>query len=286
MNKNILKIDNIHTDSLFPLSCSTITTTSSNNILNLHWHDEIEFILIVDGNVIFQIENNKYNVNAGDILIIGSGEIHSICKNSNDHCTFKSIIFNPEMLSSKSSDSIQVKFINPLINNQIELPRYLSGKNIDEVLIRNYLSELFDVLDNKEMNYELMAKSLLYMIFSKVMKFTKSKSDSISMDTIKKILNYIHLNYNKPLTINDLATEANLSQGYFCRLFKKHTFKTPIDYINHYRITKSQELLINTDMKISDICYEVGFNNLSYFISLFKNVTSETPAQFRKKYKQ
>ena len=278
---------------MFPLYTSNISIGDKTNMLNCHWHDEIEFILVESGKAVFQIENSSYEIGEGEIVIIGGGELHSAYSlDSNDMCTCKSLIFNSEMLSSKSSDAIQIKFINPLINNQLNLPHHLTCTNENEKAIRTFLLELISVLTSMESNFELMCKSYLYMIFSKVMLMVTYKnstellntSNTSKIDNLKHILNYIHLNYNKLLTIKELSSEINMSEGHFCRSFKSITFKTPIDYLNYYRITKAQDLLINSDKKILEICMDVGFNNLSYFINIFKKNTGCTPSAFRKKY--
>lgn len=293
MNKNTLKETNHSRDSMFPLYTSNINIGDKTNMLNCHWHDEIEFILVNSGKAVFQIENYSYEVSEGEIIIIGGGELHSAySSNPNSICTCKSLIFNSEMLSSKSSDAIQIKFINPLINNQLNLPHYLACISENEKSIRTFLLELISTLTSKDNNYELMCKSYLYMIFSKIMLMVtyKNTTDLLNtnstnkIDNVKRILNYIHLNYNKPLTIKELSSEINMSEGHFCRSFKSITFKTPIDYLNYYRTTKAQDLLINSDKKILEICMDVGFNNLSYFINIFKKNTGHTPSAFRKIY--
>jgi len=292
MNKNILKETIPSSDSMFPLYSSDIKIGNKTNLLNCHWHDEMEFILITSGKAIFQIENSTYGVNKGDIIIIGSGELHSAySQSSSDLCICKSLAFNCDMLSSKSSDAIQIKFINPLINNQLNLPHHLKCSSINEITIRSFLLELISTLNYRESNFELAAKSYLYMIFSKIMLMVTYKNtnellnvnSSNKIDNFKHILNYIHINYNKPLTIKELSLQLNMSEGHFCRTFKAFTFKTPIDYLNYYRTTKAQEFLINSDKKILEISMDVGFNNLSYFINIFKKNTGFTPSEFRKR---
>ena len=294
MDKNILKETTHLGDSMFPVYSYDINIGDKTNMLNCHWHDEIEFILIISGSAVFQIENCSYEVNPGEIIIVDSHELHSAYALIDDNnCICKTLMFNAEILSSKSSDAIQIKFINPLINNQLILPRHLSCNNDNELAIRTFFKDLITTLDSKEDNFELMAKSYLYMIFSKVMLMVTYKDTSKlinnnttnKIDNIKHILDYIHINYNNPITINELSVELNMSEGHFCRVFKSATFKTPIDYLNYYRITKAQDLLLNSNKKVLEICMNVGFNNLSYFINIFKKNTGYTPSTFRKLFK-
>ena len=75
-----------------------------------------------------------------------------------------------------------------------------------------------------------------------------------------------------------------MNSQYFCRFFKSVIGKTPIDYINNYRIEKSVELLVTTNDKILNICYSVGFDNFSYFIKTFKKIKNCTPSEYRTTY--
>ncbi|HEX3037443.1 MAG TPA: helix-turn-helix transcriptional regulator [Oscillospiraceae bacterium] len=86
-------------------------------------------------------------------------------------------------------------------------------------------------------------------------------------------------------TIQLLAERINVSQGHFCRLFKQYTMKTPIQYMNHYRLSKAMEFLQTTNRKILDIALDTGFSSLSYFINVFQKNIGCTPSAYRKRMK-
>ena len=104
-------------------------------------------------------------------------------------------------------------------------------------------------------------------------------------EPIKKIINYIYENYNRKIYIEDLALEANMNVQYFCRFFKSVVGKTPVEYINSYRIEKATELLQTETLSISNIALNVGIDNFSYFIKQFKKYKNSTPSQYRKSLK-
>jgi len=82
--------------------------------------------------------------------------------------------------------------------------------------------------------------------------------------------------------IEDLALEANMNVQYFCRFFKSVIGKTPVEYINSYRIEKATELLQTETLSISNIALSVGIDNFSYFVKQFKKYKNCTPSQYRK----
>ena len=103
------------------------------------------------------------------------------------------------------------------------------------------------------------------------------------MESIKTVLTYISDNYQNKIYISDLARQVNLNEQYFCRLFKKAIGRPPIAYINEYRIKQSMRLLENTDIAVTDVCLECGFNHLGNFMKEFRKLTGTTPLQYRKK---
>ena len=105
-------------------------------------------------------------------------------------------------------------------------------------------------------------------------------NDKIRMGSVYK---YIHANYNETPDVNKVAASVHLSTAAFCRYFKKQTKMTFTDFVNQYRITQAKTLLLQ-DKTVSEVCYETGFDSLSYFNKLFKRIAGENPSQFRKKY--
>jgi AraC-like DNA-binding protein len=104
--------------------------------------------------------------------------------------------------------------------------------------------------------------------------------DKIRMGSVYK---YIHENYDKKPDVNIVAASVHLSTAAFCRYFKKQTKMTFTDFVNQYRVTQAKTLLLR-DMSVSEACYEVGFESLSYFNKLFKKLAGENPSVFKKRY--
>lgn len=102
--------------------------------------------------------------------------------------------------------------------------------------------------------------------------------DKIRMGAVYK---YIHANYDQQPDVNVVAASVHLSTAAFCRYFKKQTKMTFTDFVNQYRITQAKTLLLK-GLSVSEACYEVGFDSLSYFNKLFRKLTGENPSAFKK----
>ena len=108
-----------------------------------------------------------------------------------------------------------------------------------------------------------------------------SKNSKVYSPCVNYAIKYIQKNYATEISIDEICTELNINKCYFCSIFKKETGLTFINYLNNYKIEKSKELLKNSNLSLLDISLSVGYNNQSYFSTVFKKITSQTPFEFR-----
>lgn len=110
----------------------------------------------------------------------------------------------------------------------------------------------------------------------------KIKESAGEPQTVKRARQYIEHNFDKRLSLEEAAKAVNTSVRYFCKVFKKSTSMTFVDYLTRLRIEKSKNLLLNPNKRISEIAYEVGFESLTQFNRSFKKLSGQTPTQYRK----
>ena len=89
-------------------------------------------------------------------------------------------------------------------------------------------------------------------------------------------------NYDKPISLEMVSATVNRSDAYVSYFFKNMTGKTPIEYLNEYRVEKACHKLRTTDASVTDIAFSCGFSDLSYFIKVFKNKVGVSPGKYRK----
>ena len=92
----------------------------------------------------------------------------------------------------------------------------------------------------------------------------------------------IDANYDTPLTLNHISSEAGFSPYHFIRLFRAAYRQTPHQYLMQQRIDKAKDLLRSTDLSINEICYTVGFESLGSFATLFRRIAGLSPGAYRK----
>lgn len=102
------------------------------------------------------------------------------------------------------------------------------------------------------------------------------------ISSVKNVLTFISDNYSNNISLDDLSRIAGMNPKYFCRYFRSLTGRTPIDYLNYYRIECASEMLSTKDITIREVAISCGFNDESYFIKTFNKYKGITPKQFMK----
>lgn len=226
MDKAVLKENRVHGSVLFPLGTYTMICHRGDKILDCHWHNEWEFLMVTAGQALFQIETSYYEVHTGQAIFVNGSSIHAGYSHHNSPCIYRAVVFDPVILSSNSCDNLQIKFIDPLIKGHFALPDFIAGQSDWERRIIQHLSAILNVCAAIPFGYELTVKARLLLILSE---FIKSNHEMLRDNPLinnyksgqmKKVLNYIHTNYNRKIVIKNLCEQISMSEGHFCRLFK------------------------------------------------------------------
>ena len=144
-------------------------------------------------------------------------------------------------------------------------------------LTENYNNNISTLTKN---GLENIIKLHSYIIYNHI----NNKSDMINSPFVNHAIKYIEKNYAQEISIDSICKELNVNKCYFCSVFKKEVGCTFINYLNKYKIDKSKDLLKNPNLSLLDVSLSVGYNNQSYFSTVFKKITSKTPLEFRDEY--
>lgn len=156
-----------------------------------------------------------------------------------------------------------------------------------EYELRKTLDEIYDTFTAREYGYELFIKASLLKVCHLLVTHAATDPLSDQPDTgyhtglIRSVMQYLQDNFNNSVTLSELEQHFHISQGHLCRSFKAVTRMTPFEYLNYYRISKSMEMLMDTDEEIGQIALRTGFNNISYFNRTFQRFVHMTPRAYR-----
>ncbi|MGN0471151.1 MAG: AraC family transcriptional regulator [Acutalibacteraceae bacterium] len=275
-------------DFLLPYMVCTTILPDFYTSFPMHWHEEMELVYVEDGELDECIDLENYKVNKGDIILVNPCVLHSFKQHDESRAVLKTIIFNFNMLTSNTTDASSIKYFTPFLDGQYISPIVISpdAPHYNDLLA--VVKNLVDIYTKKFDFFELRLKSELYNLFYVLFSYffdLESHETSIKDNTtrnIKTILDYISENYMNPITIDELADSVNLSKHYFMRFFKKYMGMTCIEYINDYRLNVATNLLLTTNMQITEVSSSIGITNLSYFNRIFKKKYNMTPKEYRR----
>lgn len=291
---NIMVNDNLeekrkHGDFLLPLGIYDVNLGNDEFSISAHWHKEIEIILIKSGEFNLQINSDFYTCKSGDIIIINCEELHYLIAKENVYSEFISLVFDISQLNSSILDSSSVNFITPILNKKFKLPVIIDTDCSIYNDLKEIIMKIIKVYNNRYYGFELEIKALMFSFFANIFRenLVLKKDNTLLDDSkalkIKKVIKYIEGNYQNDINISDLSNLCHYNEYHFMRFFKKYTGKTCIQFIKNYRLEKAYILLRNTDLSITQISFEVGFSNVSYFIRSFKEKYKVAPREFRLK---
>lgn len=275
-----------HRTVVLPIACYETTINQNiNGYIPLHWHDELQFVLIVKGEAIFQINEEKFAVREGEGLFINSGRLH-MAKDKNDSgCVYICLNVSPRLVLSQE---LYTTYVNPYIQ-ATNLPYlHLDAKELWAKNILGAIGKINQLIQQNPPYYEIDIAIQLTLIWKNLItngfQLEYEQTEMLKSHRMKQMLNWIHLHYAEKILLDDIARAGQLSRSECCRYFKRILKKTPLSYVTDYRIQRSLILLQQSESNVTDVAYQVGFNSTSYFIDKFRKSMNMTPLAY-KKYK-
>ena len=261
-----------------------------NNIIDWHWHPELEIAVVLSGRVRCSINGTEIEAGKGEGFFINSNIMHMETPVSGDEePLMTTVCFMPEFIGDCGSDLIYRRYVRPVITDQSLKGMKLTPEAEWQERILSGVRQLMEIAERREWGYELELRNAVAGIwFTLVSKLKIDPGETISAGSgagekrLKKMLTHIHENYTHEMTIDDIARSASVSKSECFRCFRNMIGRKPVEYLNEYRLQAAAELLVSTDMQITEVCFACGFNHISYFGKLFRQYYGTTPKEFRR----
>ncbi len=273
-----------HHTVVMPIAC--YKTTINQNIhgyIPLHWHDEIQFVLIVKGEAVFQVNEDCIVVREGDGLFINSGCLHLAQDKELSGCVYICLNVSPYFVLSQE---LYTTYVKPYVQ-ATNLPYlYVNANELWGKSILDAILEIYHCIEQKQQYYEIDITMKLSLIWKNLIdngfKLEYVQTEIVKSQRMKQMLSWIHEHYAEKVLLEDIARAGQLSRSECCRYFRRFLKCTPLNYVIDYRIQKSLFLLQQGDSNITEVAYQVGFNSTSYFIDKFRNSMNMTPLAYKK----
>ncbi|MBQ4631638.1 MAG: AraC family transcriptional regulator [Clostridia bacterium] len=269
----------VHGTLEFPLEFYHVDSSHPRYEMTFHWHTNLELIRVLEGELLITLNKKEIKAKKGDVVFVNSEVVHGALPNS---CVYECIVYNPFFIPGVTDNGFS--FSESVASGAVVVNDIFSKD--DELYA--CVNKIFDTFSKAGDGSKYIILGLFCQMYGLIIKSGKYRSgeiDSASADSViklKNVLRYIRDSYDSPITLEDMAQTVGMSTKYFCSFFKSMTHKTPVEYLISYRIDRAVQKLTKTDKSITEIAFECGFNDLSYFIKTFKRINNTTPAAFRK----
>lgn len=248
-----------------------------------HFHPELELVYVNKGQGKTHIGNHLSYFNNSQLILIGANLPHN---GFADRLTAN----GTETTVQFKSDFLGTDFINiPEMTHVAALfDRAKKGIKFGIKTKAKIGAKIDKLQKHKGLDHVLKFLSILNYL-ANTDDYTILNADGIALETnpqdsdkINIIYKYVNNNFQKHITLDEIADKVSMTVPAFCRYFKKTTGKTFTQLVNEYRVVHATKLLNESKMSIADICYECGFNNFSHFNKQFNEVTGKSASQYRK----
>ena len=248
-----------------------------------HFHEDIEIMTIKEGQQMYVVNGKNVLLTKGDTIVVNSNQIHyNVCING-ETAKYVICVIHPGILAN--SVAVDMQAIRPITDNR-DLP-YLRFRSINE-----HTEEIRDlVLGLPAVRHDPFAVTKqFYQIWDIIRKQAESygmTEEAVSdpgMQSFKAMMHFIANNYQKQITLGDIASSGNISKSLCNTLFHQYVGESPINYLLHLRCRKVAELLRSGKMPMTEIAAQTGFRGVSYMSETFRKFFESSPREYRKQW--
>lgn len=265
----------------FPFEFYHVDQNHPQYIMSYHWHSEYEIIRILTGELRVTLDEKTVEAKEGDILFVNGGVLHAAMPAA---CVYECLVFDLD--SFQHSTTVCRTMMQEIADHTILVDDFFPPETAG---IHQTVWNIFDTMKERAEGYELSVFGLLYAFLGQIYSTHSYHEDTGSsrrnykrLTQMRSVLELIESHYHEPLTLPMIANAAGMSPKYFCRFFAAMTHRKPMEYLNHYRIEKACCELSSSDTSVTEIAYDCGFSDLSYFIKTFKRYKGITPGKYKR----
>ena len=266
-----------------PFSTYHIENAGRSFQIPVHWHDEFEIIYVRSGFLTVSISGESYIGKTGEAFVVSPGNLHLMGSQTGtvDYYTF---LFPLKYISFRTDDMLDEKLLEPLNSGHLMIcPRVKdTAKELCEQLIDIYMAEN----DETESKITAQIKTkiiLLQFILEMWKKGFVIENDTSGRNTVEKeMVSYIQQNFTGKISLREFGEQFHLSEKYISRYFKEHFHITLSQYVTYLRLEHAKQLLQDTDIPVTDVAMQSGYQNVSYFIRSFQKAYAVSPLKYRK----
>lgn len=272
-----------------PFPCACYYDDLSKEDVPWHWHDELEAAIVVNGAVHAVIGSDHFELNIGDGFFVNASALHSCQSLTSGQCCLHSLVFHPRLIGGSVESSINQNYVLPVTQNKSLVGIKLSKAIPWQKEVLDALDEAWQFCVQEPPHFDLKVRYALSTGLALIAEHTVSMESSISpkclrdSERIKAMLQFIMEHYSETIDTAAIAGSASVSESECLRCFRTTIGTTPIKFLREYRIEQAASRLAGSKSSIADIAASCGFQDISYFTKVFREIKGETPKAYQKK---
>lgn len=249
-----------------------------------HIHSALELIYIREGCFDAAVGDRIYPVCPGDLLLVRSNTIHHVTCKTDGPASYWVLKIKPSLITEiAATDQCGEYLMFFVIARELD-KSFWNATEIDHTPLQAALDRLVEEFTQKayaaDIGIRLSAAQLLLAIMRDTHSSRATAGSVAEEGVIRRIYDavvYINQNYNQNISAEDCSKIACMSYSYFSRSFRAVTGKNFKEYLNQVRVTHAEKTLLTTDKSVTEVAAHCGYDNVSYFISVYKRIKGETP---------
>ena len=267
-----------------PFSIYHIANVKRSFQIPVHWHDEFEIIYVKSGFLTVSISGENYIGKPGDAFVVSPGNLHFMGSQTGnvDYFTF---LFPLKYISFRTDDILDDKLLEPLNSGHL-----IISPEIEDT-VKEQCEQLVEIygVKKEESQSKITAQIktkiiLLQFILELWKKGFIVENDTGGKNTVEKeMVSYIQQNFTGKILLKEFGEQFHLSEKYISRYFKEHFHITISQYVTYLRLEHAKQLLQDTDIPVTEVAMQSGYQNVSYFIRSFKKTYGMSPLKYRNK---
>lgn len=249
-----------------------------------HYHEEVEFIFVMEGKKEIHTPTRTYRLSAGDVLVIGASQLHRTTYYLGErvkflvvHVEFEQYFDPATMLYARHF----LEMVHPLeaLNYIFEQSRR-TRTEAAETLLKIY-EEIMRQRKGYEIAVSMHVKQLLLLLLRNDDQDVLQGFDHADAGLVRAVDKYVEQHLNAKIEMNEVSQLVGMSYGYFSKYFKQKTGVSFVDFVNRKRVAKAERLLAVSNLSVTEIAVAVGIENMAHFYELFKRYLGSTPKQYK-----
>lgn len=287
-----IPLDNTHQETTqhgnFAFPLAIYTTQINKNILGYidwHWHHELQFCVILRGEVEFFVNQSQFLLKKGDGIFVNTEQLHMAKNHASSDSVYICLDFHPRLIAGFSGSIMESQYVVPYLKKP-GFTHCLLSPDVDwQKQILDHLlsvSASFHSRQPDQMQIAIQLATIWHVLITSASATISGKNGTLTSPQVRDMLRYIRSNYMNPVSLDEIAEQVSLARSTCCREFKRQMGCTIFEHLLNVRLQEASRLLLTSNANITEISIRCGFASSSYFTKEFRRKTGLSPSAYRK----